>query len=196
MNRLPVSPHLRAIRAAVFAAIGVLLSAVGHAAASGHSVSSSALVVAFAATGAVAWAVADRQRGIIAIGGGLLVMETVLHLWFGIFAVSNGHHSSHAAAVSGPAMHAGPLAMIAGHAVAAMVCAVWLWCGERVLFALLGALYSRILVPLLLVLVHPLVDDAAVGVRTVFDRVAVPRRGVVLRHVLARRGPPVGVVVV
>ncbi|MGW4771249.1 hypothetical protein ACWEO2_24800 [Nocardia sp. NPDC004278] len=196
MNRLPISPHLRAIRAAIFAAIGVLLSAVGHAEASGHALSLSTLLVAFAATGSVAWALADRQRGIIAIGGGLLVMQAALHLWFGVSVVSGGHGASHVSALPDSLAQAGSLAMIAGHAVAAVVCAVWLWCGERALFALLRALYSRILAPLLLVLIHSTVDEAGVGVPVVSERAAVPVRGAVLRHVVARRGPPVGVVVV
>ncbi|WP_433196111.1 hypothetical protein ACQP1G_43315 [Nocardia sp. CA-107356] len=191
MNRLPVSPDLRVIRASMFAAIGVLLSAIGHAEISEHAVPVSALVLAFAATGSLAWALADRQRGIVAIGGGLLVMQVALHLWFGMSSMSGGHGSSHTATA---ATHAETLAMIAGHGLTALVCAVWLWCGERALFALFAALYVRTLAPLLLVLIHPVVSDIGTGAAAVFDRRVPPLRGVLLRYVLARRGPPVGVV--
>jgi len=194
MNRLPVSPDLRVARASMFAAIGVLLSAIGHAEISDHAVPVSALVLAFAATGSLAWAVADRQRGIVAIGGGLLAMQVALHLWFGVSSMSGGHGSSHTVAVTTGSAHAETLAMIAAHGLAALVCAVWLWCGERALFALFAALYVRTLAPLLLVLIHPVVSDVGTGAAAVFDRRVTPLRGVLLRYVMARRGPPVGVV--
>ncbi|WP_406229434.1 hypothetical protein [Nocardia sp. NBC_01009] len=195
MNHSPASPITRATRAAMFAAIGVLLSAVGHAEVSGHGVSASALILAFAATGSVAWAAADRQRGIVAIGGGLLVMQVALHLWFGVPAVSGGHGASHAVTSELAGAQTDSLIMMAAHGVAALVCAVWLWLGERALFALLAALYARMLAPLLLMLVHTAVADAGSGVPIAVDRGA-PPRSVLLRYEMARRGPPVGMVLV
>ncbi|WP_327120479.1 hypothetical protein OHB12_16505 [Nocardia sp. NBC_01730] len=193
MNSVPVPRNARTARALLFAGIGVSLSALGHAATAGHSVPLSALVLAFAATGSVAWALADRQRGFSAIGGGLAVMQAVLHLWFGVASISSEHDSSHGAAAESPVVHGGPGTMVAAHAAAAMVCAVWLWRGEVVLFALLAALYARTLAPLLLVLVHSSVDSNPRIPVQIDHRTAIPRAGV-LRHVMARRGPPVAAV--
>ncbi|MEV6427750.1 hypothetical protein [Nocardia sp. NPDC051463] len=193
MNQPPASPITRATRAAMFAAIGVLLSAIGHAEASGHGVPVSTLILAFAATGSVAWAAAERQRGIVGIGGGLLVMQVALHLWFGVPALSGGHGTSHATAELAGAQ-TDSLIMLAAHGVAALVCAVWLWLGEKALFALLAALYARTLAPLLLMLVHPAVADTGSGRPIAVDHRTSPLTGALLRYVMARRGPPVGVV--
>jgi hypothetical protein len=190
MNCLPVSPAIRVTRATIFAAICVLLSAIGHMEASRHSVGTSALLLAFAATSAVSWAVADRERGILAIGGGLLGLQMVLHLWFG--AASNG--GDQAAHEMSSAAHTGALGMMAVHGLAAVVCSVWLWCGEVALFALLRALYARMVVPLLLVLVHSSVTDAVPGSQVGVDRRIPVLHGALLRYVMARRGPPIGLV--
>ncbi len=187
MNTVPAPQNARAARSIVFAGIAVWLSALGHGASAGHSVSLSAFIVAFAATGSMAWALADRQRGFFAIGGGLAVMQAVLHMWFGISSMSAAHAASQ---TIDPHSDAG---MFAAHAAAALVCAVWLWRGEVAFFALLATLYTRILAPLLLVLVHPSVDSEPRTVVEVDHRIETLREGV-LRHVMARRGPPVGAV--
>ncbi len=190
MNCSPVSPVLRVTRATIFAAICVLLSAIGHVEASRHAVGPSALLLAFAATSAVSWAVADRQRGIFAIGGGLLGLQVALHLWFGV--ASAGGHGGHD--MSDAAGDPRALAMMAAHGVAAVVCAVWLWCGEMALFALLRTLYARMVVPLLLVLVHSSATDAVSGSSVGVERRVPVLHGALLRYVLARRGPPLGLV--
>ncbi|MGW4330775.1 hypothetical protein ACWEKR_33425 [Nocardia sp. NPDC004573] len=187
MNTVPVPQNARAARSIVFAGIAVLLSALGHGVSAGHGVPVSASIVAFAATSSVAWALADRQRGFFAIGGGLAVMQAVLHVWFGMSSMAAAHGASQTV---DPHSDAG---MFAAHAAAALVCAVWLWRGELALFALLAALYTRMLAPLLLVLVHPSVDSEPRTVVEVDHRIETLREGV-LRHVLARRGPPVGAV--
>ncbi|MFQ6394259.1 hypothetical protein ACLMAJ_12455 [Nocardia sp. KC 131] len=189
MNRSPVSPDVRMARALMFAAIAVLLSTIGHAEISEHAVPLSALVLAFAATGALAWALADRQRGILAIGGGLLTMQAALHMWFGVSSMSGGHGSSHAAATA--AESAATPAMIAGHCSAALACALWLWVGERALFALLSTLYTRTVAPLLLALIHPVVIDIGTCLSVVVDRRVSPLHDLLLRYVMAQRGPPV-----
>ncbi|WP_433563097.1 hypothetical protein ACQP1O_37750 [Nocardia sp. CA-151230] len=180
-----VTPVSRAVRAAIFAVIAVAVSAAGHGHVVGHELSFSGLVVACAATAAVAWAFADRQWGVLPIAGGLAGMQLVLHLWFGLAPMSGGH-MNHGAGMSAGA---NTPAMIAAHCLAAMFCGIWLWRGERALFALLRALYARFFVPLLLVYLHPTVPA---GIPT--GRVAeygVPKTSqTLLRHVLARRGPP------
>ncbi|MEV4127344.1 hypothetical protein [Nocardia sp. NPDC049707] len=183
-----MSPAMRVTRATIFAAICVLLSAIGHGEVSRHSVAPSALLLAFAGTSAVSWAVADRQRGILAIGSGLLGLQVVLHLWFGVAGGHGGHD------MSGAAGDPHALGMMAVHSVAAVVCAVWLWCGEVALFALLRALYARMVVPLLLVLVHSSVTNAVPGSVVGVDPGVPVLRGALLRYVMARRGPPIGLI--
>ncbi|MEU1545893.1 hypothetical protein [Nocardia sp. NPDC005745] len=145
--------------------------------------------MAFAATGSMAWALADRQRGLLAIGGGLAVMQAVLHVWFGMASMS----TVHGAATETVGSQGDPVTMFVAHATAALVCAVWLWRGEVAFFAILAALYTRILAPLLLVLVHPSVDSEPRTVPEVDHHIEAFHEGV-LRHVMARRGPPVAAI--
>ncbi|MGW4120911.1 hypothetical protein [Nocardia sp. NPDC004711] len=184
-----VTPVSRAVRAAIFAVIAVAVSAAGHGHVVGHGLSFSALVVACGGTAAVAWAFADRQWGVLPIVGGLAGMQLVLHLWFGLAPMSGGH-MNHVAGMSG-AVSAGSStpAMISAHCLAAMFCGLWLWRGERALFALLRALYARFFVPLLLVYLHPSVPAGLPAGRVAEHRVPKPSE-TLLRHVLARRGPP------
>lgn len=78
----PRSP-LRALRAALFAAVCATLAAVGHSSMSAHSVPVSSLLTAFAVTTALAWAAAGRRRGPLALVPGLAAVQGVLHLIFG-----------------------------------------------------------------------------------------------------------------
>ncbi|HET6861086.1 MAG TPA: hypothetical protein VFH94_28810, partial [Streptomyces sp.] len=66
---------MRALRAALFAAVCVMAAAMGHSFTSGHEVPVTGLLVAFAATAGLAWAAGHRQRGIRTIGGGLLAVQ-------------------------------------------------------------------------------------------------------------------------
>ncbi|MFC3965113.1 hypothetical protein [Nocardia jiangsuensis] len=160
-------PAVRVCRATVFALLCVALAAAGHGYAAGTPVPGSTTVSALLAVAAVAWVVADRERGPIAIGGGLLGGQAVLHLWFGV---------EHGA-------HGGAAGMLAAHVLAASVCGLWLWRGERAVFALVRTLFTRVVLPVL------------VAVTAVPGRVPVeypaPLRGVRLRHAMSRRGPPV-----
>lgn len=158
---------VRLCRAAVFALLCVALSAAGHAWAAGAAVPFSTAVSALVAVAAVAWVVADRERGPVGIGGGLLTGQVVLHLWFG-------------------AGHGGHAGMLPAHALAALICGVWLWRGERALFGLVRALRTRIALPLPL----PVAVVAAPGVAPGVYPGPPPLRGVRLRHALSRRGPP------
>lgn len=84
----PRSP-LRALRAALFAAVCVTLAAVGHSSMSAHAVPQRSLLLAFAVTAALAWAAAGRRRGPLAIATGLTGVQGALHLIFGA-----GEHGS------------------------------------------------------------------------------------------------------
>ncbi|MFE1379933.1 hypothetical protein ACFW6S_13420 [Streptomyces sp. NPDC058740] len=80
---------LRALRAALFAAVCVTLAAVGHssmsgmAGMSGHTIPLRSLLTAFAVTAALAWAAAGHRRGPLAIATGLAAVQGALHLIFG-----------------------------------------------------------------------------------------------------------------
>ncbi|MFJ6795637.1 hypothetical protein [Streptomyces sp. NPDC091268] len=160
---------MRAARAALFAAVCVALSAVGHAHMSGADVAPSGLAVAFVLTGAPAWLGAGRRRGPASITAALLGVQAVLH---GVFSVSGaagappatappagaprGHHHGAGTAMpgmdmpgmdmpgmDGMAAHAHPhggLGMIAAHLLAGLFCAAWLAWGEAAVFRLAGVL--------------------------------------------------------
>lgn len=72
----------RWVRAALFAAACVVLSAAGHVMMSGRDVEWWALAAAFLVTGAGAWVAAGRQRGPGAIVGGVLGTQVLLHHLF------------------------------------------------------------------------------------------------------------------
>lgn len=73
---------LRALRAAMFAALCVLLAATGHLLMSGVPVPRWALAVAFPGTAATAWALAGRERGLLAVTTAAVAVQAVLHAGF------------------------------------------------------------------------------------------------------------------
>ncbi|WP_157916339.1 hypothetical protein [Streptomyces xinghaiensis] len=166
----------RLLRAALFAAVSVVLAATGHAVMSGHDIPFPALLAAFGITGTVAWLAGGRRRGVLSIAGTLLAVQTVLHL---IFTDGPGTAAAHPRTPGGPLPEAGrtgagagpahgvraapdltglavpgehsehaTLAMLAVHLLAALCCAVWLWRGEAAFFRLLRCLGSLALMPL------------------------------------------------
>ncbi|MFC8405743.1 hypothetical protein ACPCSL_04430 [Streptomyces griseoincarnatus] len=72
----------RMLRAAVFAAVCVLLAALGHVLMSGTAVPSWALAVAVAVTGGAAWCLAGRERGLLVVSSVVVAAQTALHVWF------------------------------------------------------------------------------------------------------------------
>lgn len=79
---MEVGRSLRGVRAAVFAAACVGVSAAGHVWMSGASVAAWALIVAVLAVGGAAYALGGRQRGFASIAGLMLLGEAGLHLLF------------------------------------------------------------------------------------------------------------------
>lgn len=75
---------LRALRAAMFAALCVLLAAIGHMLMSGAAVPWWALSVGFAAASGAAWSLAGRERGILAVTGAAVAVQAVLHSAFSL----------------------------------------------------------------------------------------------------------------
>ncbi|WP_327362257.1 hypothetical protein [Streptomyces sp. NBC_01296] len=80
----PAGAGLRLIRAAVFTAVCVVLSAAGHALASCATVPWWALVIAFLAVFAVAAPLAGRRRSLPGIAAGLAFGQLGLHAVFGL----------------------------------------------------------------------------------------------------------------
>ncbi|WP_327748172.1 hypothetical protein [Streptomyces europaeiscabiei] len=72
----------RAIRAAVFAAVCVLLAALGHVLMSGITVPWWALAPGFAVTGGAGWSLAGRERGLPLVVSLVVVTQGVLHSVF------------------------------------------------------------------------------------------------------------------
>ncbi|MGW1074066.1 hypothetical protein [Streptomyces sp. NPDC002537] len=74
----------RALRAAVFAVVCVLLAALGHAVMSGTTVPWWAVAVALAGTGSGAWFLAGRERGPLLITFATVGAQTGLHNFFAL----------------------------------------------------------------------------------------------------------------
>ncbi|MFI8304699.1 hypothetical protein ACIF80_14820 [Streptomyces sp. NPDC085927] len=72
----------RTLRAAVFAAVCVLLTSLGHVMMSETAVSWWAMAAGAAAIGGTAWRSAGRERGPALVGSFTVVAQAVLHAWF------------------------------------------------------------------------------------------------------------------
>ncbi|MFE5794508.1 hypothetical protein ACFQ8C_18280 [Streptomyces sp. NPDC056503] len=108
----PRSP-LRALRAALFAVVCVVLAAVGHSSMSDHPLAPRTLLAAFAATAAVAWCAAGRRRGPVACATGTLTAQGALHL---VFSLTGAHPGGAPGTASPAGRSAGaPQAAHAGH---------------------------------------------------------------------------------
>ncbi|MER6914210.1 hypothetical protein ABT354_21265 [Streptomyces sp. NPDC000594] len=196
---------LRALRAALFAAICISLAALGHSYTSGHDLPGSALLPAFPVTWALAWVAARRRRGTVTLGLGLLAAQGGLHLYLAraqLHAMPSGRHpgGGHPAGgvpdapaapeLLGPGLLGpSPVAMVAAHLLAAAFCAVWLARGEAAFLRLAHAVGTLAFAPLrppVAVAALPSLPGAPVRRRR-DDR---GRPGRLLGHTLVRRGPP------
>ncbi|MFK0043621.1 hypothetical protein ACIQU4_05885 [Streptomyces sp. NPDC090741] len=103
----------------MFAAICVLLASLGHLLMSGTTVPWWAMAAAVAATGAVAWILAERERGLLAVTSATVAVQTALHTGFALAQAAarpsmdrppppgtggHAHHAAHAMADSGVTM--------------------------------------------------------------------------------------------
>ncbi|MGW0882674.1 hypothetical protein [Streptomyces sp. NPDC002671] len=210
----------RAIRAAVFAAMCVLLAALGHVLMSGSDVPAWALAVGGAVTGAVGWCLAGRERGLALIVTVVVAAQTVLHEAFSYAQSASGTSDGSASmGMSGmdsmdmgamhmdhtgmsPMDHMGhsmdggssSFGMLAAHLLAAVLCGLWLAYGEKAAFRILRAAAGWLAAPLRLLLALPGTPDR--------PRVHLRRRRsdraprlLLLVHAITSRGPPVGTAV-
>ncbi|GAA2410563.1 hypothetical protein GCM10010420_44110 [Streptomyces glaucosporus] len=182
----------RALRAAVFAAVCVLLAAVGHTAASGSAVPRWVLAAGAVAAGGTAWCLAGRERSPSGVAVFSVSLQTVLHWAFVLAqAVSREPHPAvHTAAAGHGTGGASPFGMPAVHLAAALVCGMWLARGERAFFRILRSVAGWLAAPL-----RPPGRPCPPSPRLVRLRPAgsnaVPPL-LLLAHTLVSRGPPAG----
>ncbi|MFD6419982.1 hypothetical protein [Streptomyces sp. NPDC060194] len=187
----PRSP-LRALRAALFAAVCVALAGTGHSYISGHDIPLHGLAAAFGLAAAGAWCAGGRERGVPAIGAGMLAVQAGLHLLFGGAQQQAHHHAPGeygAPAMSMETAATGGAGMFTSHLVAGALCTLWLARGEAAFFQLLRALDSFAFTPLRLLLTRAPVPALACPALPAAPA-RPPLRGVLLAHAVHRRGPP------
>ncbi|GAA0691887.1 hypothetical protein GCM10010193_53070 [Kitasatospora atroaurantiaca] len=81
---------MRTGRAAVFAAVCVLLASLGHVLMSGTTVPGWSLAAAFGAVGVTAWWLADRERGPMLVTSLTVGTQAVLHALFSLGQAATG----------------------------------------------------------------------------------------------------------
>ncbi|ROO90416.1 hypothetical protein EDD29_8141 [Actinocorallia herbida] len=164
----------RLARAAAFAAVCVSLTLAGHWAASGDPIDPWTIAAAFLGVTGVAHLLAGHERGLPLILGALLGGQFALHS-----LLATDHHSP----LTGPDGSVNGR-MMAAHATAALLSAVWLRRGERAFWAL-----ARRLVPPLLFIPARVPAPVAPGRPGHPEPQARPKTAL-LRHSLVLRGPP------
>lgn len=134
-----------------------------------------------------------------ASAGGMNGMEHTAHAgqMAHVGNMADAGHMDHMAAMSGamdhlPMPHAGhsSMGMWLAHALAAVLCGLWLWRGEAAGFRLGRSLAASLFTPLLLVLTTLRWAGRTPPAAPVTSPTAVRLRGVLFQHVLSRRGPP------
>ena len=202
---MSASPAVRSLRAAVFAAVCVLLAAAGHGLAMGDMPPPWADAAGFVVVFGLGRALAGRERGLPEIGAGMLLTQAGLHLGFdaarrvtpmhstrmaGMPHMAHTHMSGHPMAHMAQYPHAVTAHATVAHVVAALVAAWWLRRGEVALWSLLRR--TAALVPGLAAWWHDAPLPAPVdGLRPAPAGPIRPRPLLALRHAVSRRGPPI-----
>jgi len=200
---MTASPSVRVLRAAVFAALCVLLAAGGHALATGTAPPVWMQAVGFLPLFGAGCLLGGRERSLPAIGAGTLMAQGGLHLGFDAMrqhtmTLMHGMHTMNGMhGMQGMRMahsHALTPHATAAHVGAAVLLTWWLRRGEAALWVLLRR--AATLVPGLVAWWQvrggagrvPVAPDA---VRLCADGPR-PLRRLLLRHAVQRRGPPPG----
>ncbi|MER6084896.1 hypothetical protein [Streptomyces sp. NPDC001833] len=215
---MSASPAVRSLRAAVFAAVCVLLAAAGHGLAMGDLPPLWADAAGFVLVFALGRALAGRERGLPEIGVGMLLTQAGLHFGFDAARAitpaptpattmapmrMHGHVMAGMAGMAGmggargvvqqhPHVHVLTAHATLAHVLAALVASWWLRRGEAALWSLLRR--TAALVPGLAAWWRdaPLPAPAG-GPRLAPARPIRPRPLLVLRHAVRRRGPPISI---
>ncbi|WP_028801034.1 hypothetical protein [Streptomyces sp. 142MFCol3.1] len=204
----------RTVRAAMFAAVCVLLAALGHVMMSGSDVPAWVLAAGALVTGGASWCLTGRERGLPSTVAAVVAAQTGLHSAFSFAqsatggASSPGHDmgSMQTGSMQMRAMDSmdmghmessmtgsASLGMVAAHLLAALLCGLWLAYGERAAFRILRAVAGWLAAPLRLLLALPLTPERRRirARRRSSDRA----RRLLLAHAITSRGPPVGAAV-
>ncbi|RPE38462.1 hypothetical protein EDD90_1354 [Streptomyces sp. Ag109_O5-1] len=196
---MSASPAVRSLRAAVFAAVCVLLAAAGHGLAMGDMPPLWADAAGFVAVFALGRALAGRERGLPEIGAGMLLTQAGLHFGFDAaravsptpaYSMSMTHMRMHGQGMAGMAQQSHTMTAHAtvAHVLAALVASWWLRCGEAALWSLLRR--AAALVPGLAAWWRDAPLPATAGSRLTAPARPVRPRLLALRHAVSRRGPP------
>lgn len=105
----------RTLRAALFAAVCVLLAALGHVMMSGAEVPAWALAAGVAVTGIAGWCLAGRERGLSLIVTVVVVAQTALHSAFSLAGPESGAAASAGMGAMGGMSAMGMDSMDMGH---------------------------------------------------------------------------------
>ncbi|MFC5146460.1 hypothetical protein [Streptomyces aureoversilis] len=201
--------RLRALRAALFTALCVTLSAGSHVLLSGTGLPLMTVAVTAAAVFALAYALAGRERGFARIAALFVPLELASDALFSTGQESCYGMGGHAVpgaltALCGGGTVGGPFApapgpdtaawlLLAAHVAVGLLAAAWLRLGEAALVRLLGALAAAALRRLLPALATA---TASGRHRAAPARAAGPAREApalpLLVHSVVRRGPPPG----
>ncbi|MFG3003396.1 hypothetical protein [Streptomyces calvus] len=204
-------------RAAVFAAVCVVLAALGHVTMSGDRLPLWTLAAGWAVTGLVGWGLAGRERGLLPIVAVAVAAQTALHSAFSLVSPAGHgtagtvpHGMRHPMPIPVPTSmphttnaghtmdtHPAPagdtsLGMLAAHLLAALLCGLWLGYGERAVFRVLRAVAGWLAAPLRLLFLTPAPahrPPLRVRRRQRADRAP---RLLLLVHAITSRGPPAG----
>lgn len=128
-----LTPHrgvLRALRGAALGTVTALLAVAAHAAGGGGAPDGALTVLIAIAVAAAGTALADRQRGPLALLGAVALTQVILHL---LLAALSVHHSA-------PSPVSAGLGMTGAHAVAVVITAALLAGAESALFGMARAL--------------------------------------------------------
>ncbi|MFD7879032.1 hypothetical protein ACFV5G_33895 [Streptomyces sp. NPDC059766] len=198
---MSASPAIRSLRAAVFAAVCVLLAVAGHGLGTGDMPPLWADGAGFLAVFAAGWLLGGRERSLRGITAAMLAVQAGLHAAFSrttatadpVMRMTHAHmaHMHMAGRMPGPTAthpHAMTPHAVLAHVLAALVASWWLRRGEAALWSLLrravallpglAAWWGSFPTPLLL----PVADRAQPD--------AGRPRTLLLRHAVSRRGPP------
>ncbi|AOR30840.1 hypothetical protein BFF78_07040 [Streptomyces fodineus] len=190
---MSASPAVRALRAAVFAAVCVLLAAAGHGLAMGDMPPLWADAAGFLAVLALGWALGKQERSLPGIGAAMLLTQAALHLGFDAAHPDGGRPAmpGHAMAAMHAQASAHPpttLHATAAHLLAALAASWWLRRGEAALWSLLRR--AATLVPGLTAWWRDTPLPAPAGPAPRVPAAPGPLRLTLLRHAVSRRGPP------
>ena len=205
---------VRTVRAAMFAAVCVVLAALGHVLMSGRHVPGWALAAGLAATALAGWTLAGRERGLPLVVTLVVATQTALHSAFSLAQPTTGQSPAmDMGSADMGSMHMGAMdsmdmghmsatttgtsspGMLTAHLLAALLCGLWLAHGERATFRVLRAVAGRLTAPLRLLLALPAPPHRP-RLRPRRPRSERAPRLLLLVHAITSRGPPVGTAVV